>query len=115
MKENLKKESNKKTRGASKSNEKMSVPPSHLFHLFVKPEFHGRGIGRQLFETGLDWINSHTSSEEPLPDTTVNASLNSITVYEQFGFKKQGEVQTINDVTFQPMLLVQHRSKPEAT
>jgi ribosomal protein S18 acetylase RimI-like enzyme len=75
---------------------------SHLYHLFVAEAFHGRGLGRKL------WEHAKTICFEKgsLGAFTVNASRNAVAVYERFGFVVTAPVQDIGGVRFVPMKLV---------
>ena len=68
----------------------------HLYHLFVRKEFHRRGLGREL------WQRLMGTSESLY--FTVNSSLFAIPVYKSLGFVSAGEQQSRNGVTVQPMV-----------
>jgi GNAT superfamily N-acetyltransferase len=74
----------------------------HLQHLFVAPIFQGRGISRQLWRAARDAAIAAGNPGE----FTVNASLNAVPVYQQFGFELIGGPQQDNGLVFQPMKLV---------
>ena len=75
-------------------------PPSHLFHLFVRSDVQGCGIGRALFEVA-DKIANEVAG---VPLATVNSSLNAILVYERLGFVPEGPIRDVEGVRFQPMV-----------
>ncbi|MBX3628150.1 MAG: GNAT family N-acetyltransferase [Rhizobacter sp.] len=72
---------------------------SHLFHLFVAKEFQGKGLATQLWSTAKAKALGAGNPGE----FTVNSSLNAVPVYERFGFVRQGEVQRMHGIAFQPM------------
>lgn len=79
---------------------------THLYHLFVKPEFQGHQMGRKLWVFAKEKILENTNNNLVI---TVNSSLNAIPVYEKFGFKKIGNVVEKNGLAFQSMVfLVEH-------
>ena len=71
---------------------------SHLYHLFVRPELHGRGIGRLLWQHLL-------SSSGPGP-YTVNSTISAVPVYRSFGFVPSGEPQLHSCPPYVPMAYV---------
>lgn len=74
----------------------------HLYHLFVSPEAQGRGIGRALWQCVL---------QDCAPgDVTVRSSRVAVPVYRRFGFELDGEPETRQGVTYQPLVL---RRSPE--
>jgi GNAT superfamily N-acetyltransferase len=74
---------------------------AHLFHLFVAKPFQGRGLASRLW-----WFAKAEAMRSGNPGTfTVNSSLNAIPVYERFGFVREGTVQHMHGVSFQPMRL----------
>ncbi len=74
-------------------------PPAHLFYLFVDSSCCGRGVGKRMWHHARDRI----LADQPTAVITVNSSLNATSVYEHFGFVKQGPVEEDHEVTFQPM------------
>jgi len=75
--------------------------PSHLYHLFVAADMHGRGLGRRLWEVArVDWPASSG------PRTwTVKASRYAVPVYERFGFVATGPLQAKGGILTVPMEL----------
>lgn len=75
---------------------------AHLYHLFVRYNRLGQGIGRLLW--------NHTQQEilkDPaVQQITVNASMNSIAFYQRLGFSNNGELIQQHEVRFQPMVWV---------
>lgn len=74
---------------------------SHLFHLFVAKEFQGRRLASQLWHIA----KSNALIAGNPGSFTVNSSLNALAVYESFGFVREGEVQRMHGISFQPMRL----------
>ena len=68
----------------------------HLYHLFVKEEFHRQGLARELWHRVMNTSGSSYF--------TVNSSLFAVPVYTRLGFVRAGEQQTRNGVTIQPMV-----------
>ncbi|MFZ2726876.1 MAG: GNAT family N-acetyltransferase [Methylococcaceae bacterium] len=68
----------------------------HLYHLFVDANFHGQGIARELWRRAM--------SASGASRFTVNSSLLAVPVYSRFGFALDGDRQTKDGVTFQPMV-----------
>ncbi len=73
----------------------------HLYHLFVAPEFQGRGLGRQLWSHAREFALGTGNPGE----FTVNASRNAVVVYERFGFAPVGPEVQQHGVAFVPMRL----------
>jgi GNAT superfamily N-acetyltransferase len=71
----------------------------HVYHLFVHPRFHRLGIARQLW---LHLKEKAMAGGNP-GIFTVNSTVYAAPVYERFGFKPTGPVQTKSGVQFQPM------------
>jgi predicted N-acetyltransferase YhbS len=55
----------------------------HLYHLFVRPDSHGQGIGRSLWH--------HLLAESNWSTCTVNSAPCAVPIYRSFGFKESGE------------------------
>ena len=71
---------------------------SHLYHLFVCEELHGKGIAKQLWQR----------AKSAYPESryfTVRSSLYAVPVYLKFGFHKTGSVGVKDGIGFQPMEL----------
>jgi GNAT superfamily N-acetyltransferase len=74
---------------------------AHLYHLFVETSEHGKGIGRLLW----DHAQADARSRGNPGRFTVNATPDSIGVYERFGFKVSGDQQVRNGHAAVPMTL----------
>jgi len=73
----------------------------HISLLFVKKEYHRRGIARKLFETASDECNQEKSLEK----FTVNSSPYAVEVYRRLGFVPTGTEENVNGIRFTPMEL----------
>ncbi|WOB06907.1 GNAT family N-acetyltransferase [Piscinibacter gummiphilus] len=74
---------------------------SHLFHLFVAKAFQGKHLASQLWGVA----KTEALRDGNPGEFTVNSSLSAVPVYERFGFVRQGEVQRMHGISFQPMSL----------
>ncbi|WP_263769332.1 GNAT family N-acetyltransferase [Propionivibrio soli] len=74
---------------------------SHLFHLFVAKAFQGKRLASELWSVA----KAEARQRGNPGDFTVNSSLNAVPVYEKFGFVRQGNVQHMHGISFQPMRL----------
>ncbi|MDP1540215.1 MAG: GNAT family N-acetyltransferase [Moraxellaceae bacterium] len=72
---------------------------THIYHLFVNPDFHRLGIGRKLWQ----FLKSEAENLGNPGSFTVNSSIFAVPVYSAFGFVPVGEPQVKNGVQFQPM------------
>lgn len=74
---------------------------SHLFHLFVGRQWHGRGIARRL------WDVARAAAVARGGDGvfTVNSSNHAVPVYEAFGFVRVGPTQCSKGLFYNPMRL----------
>ena len=68
-------------------------------HLFVAEHFQGQGLATRLWQR----VESEALRAGNPGTFTVNASLNAVPLYEKFGFAREGEVQRVHGVSFQPM------------
>ncbi|HEU4885088.1 MAG TPA: GNAT family N-acetyltransferase [Longimicrobium sp.] len=75
---------------------------AHLYHLFVAPAFHGRGLSRQLWDVAREAALRAGNPGE----FTVNSSLYAVPVYEKFGFAPTGPRVDEHGIAFIPMKLV---------
>lgn len=74
----------------------------HLYHLFVVPSEHRRGLARQLWTTAM---NEALDAGNP-GEFTVNSSLYAVPVYQRFGFRATGPRMETKGIAFVPMKLV---------
>lgn len=74
------------------------VHPAHLMHFFLKPEYHGQGFGRQMWE----FIESEIMQHEP-EHITVNSSFYALDIYKKFGFEIVGELTQQWGIHYIPM------------
>ena len=73
----------------------------HLYHLFVAPDGHRRGLARRLWTEAMD-----TALRAGNPgEFTVNSSPYAVPVYERFGFVAMGPRTEANGIAFIPMRL----------
>ena len=73
---------------------------NHISLFFVAKEFHGRGIGRMLFEEARFRIDL---AQPDVTEITVHSSPYAVTVYERLGFEKTGPLEQRSGIIFQPM------------
>lgn len=74
----------------------------HISMLFVASDFHGQGIGRQL------WKRAFQKSRDANPDVqvfTVNSSPYAVPIYEKLGFCQASPEQIHDGLRFIPMTL----------
>lgn len=72
---------------------------SHIFHLFVSPDFQGRGLATELWRQAKEYaaVHGHTGF------FTVNSSVKAIPVYERFGFIRSEALIEMHGISFLPM------------
>lgn len=68
---------------------------AHIALFFVKGEYHGRGIGSQLFKAVLQIC--------PAGSMTVNSSPYAVPIYHHLGFCDTDKEQAVNGLKFTPM------------
>lgn len=68
---------------------------THICLLFVKKEFHRRGVARKLFQAMKEYSNGQS--------LTVNSSPYAIEAYHRLGFMDTDVEQTVNGMRFTPM------------
>jgi ribosomal protein S18 acetylase RimI-like enzyme len=73
----------------------------HIYHLFVHPEFHRRGIANKLWQH----LKSEALKHEGAGTFTVNSSIYAAPMYSRFGFAPTSEPQNKNGIQFVPMQL----------
>lgn len=72
----------------------------HISLFFIKPSYHGKGIGKQLFKTAI--LNN------PVSEMTVNSSSYAIPIYRKLGFEPICEELVTHGMKYTPM----KRTKP---
>ncbi len=70
---------------------------SHVFHLFVAPEFQRRGVAARLWQA--------VAEVGDVDCFTVNSSRLAVPVYERFGFTRTGPLVEKHGICFVPMRL----------
>lgn len=78
------------------------VLPDHVAMLFVDPANKSEGIGRRLFEEGLQRIRA---TVQDVRTVSVHASRYAVPFYERLGFREAGPEQERDGIRFTPMLL----------
>lgn len=73
---------------------------NHINLLFVKKQFHRKGIATALTKKALDYLKKETP---PLEKVTVNSSPYALKIYEHLGFTKTDKEQSLNGIRFTPM------------
>jgi ribosomal protein S18 acetylase RimI-like enzyme len=74
----------------------------HISLLFVAPEFHRRGIAKELWHRALQICQANRLE---LLEISVNSSSYAVPVYEKLGFRRSGDKQIRNGIAFVPMVL----------
>ena len=74
---------------------------THLYHLFVRPEFQGKGLSRKLWE----YVRAVSMAAGNSGCYTVNSTPYAVPVYERFGFKPTGPKVETDGIAFVPMRL----------
>jgi len=73
---------------------------SHIALLFVNSEMQGNGIGNSFIQFG---INRCLEDHPDMKEITVSSSPNSLSFYQNIGFKSIGEETNERGVRFIPM------------
>jgi len=74
---------------------------AHLYHLFVKEEYQGRGLAIQLWEL----VKNECLSQGNSGVFTVNSAVNAAQLYRKLGFIDQSEIRERGGIKDIPMLL----------
>lgn len=74
-------------------------PPCHINLLFVKKEYHRKGIARAMFNKMKEYYKATGSNSE----ITVNSSPYAVEVYRRLGFVETNSEQITNGIRFTPM------------
>jgi GNAT superfamily N-acetyltransferase len=69
---------------------------THVFHLFVAPQYQRRGFARALWQIAKDAAGQQNAVRE----FTVNSSLLAVPVYERFGFERASAAVERNGISF---------------
>jgi predicted GNAT family N-acyltransferase len=72
----------------------------HISLFFVLKEFHGKGVGRKLFEYYIKIIKENNNGIKTI---TVNSSFYGEKVYKALGFIKMQEAQERDGIKYIPM------------
>lgn len=75
---------------------------SHIFLLFIKGDYQGKGIASLLLNEALKRCKSGNHNLEKI---TVNSSPNAVAAYKRMGFIATSEEQLANGIRFVPMVL----------
>lgn len=73
---------------------------SHISLFFVKEDYHGRGVGRELLDRVLEKLEV---KQKGITKITVNSSPYAVKVYERLGFTKTEEEKEVDGIVFVPM------------
>jgi GNAT superfamily N-acetyltransferase len=68
---------------------------THVFHLFVAPQYQRQGLARALWQRARDAAGEHNA-----PVFTVNSSVFAVPVYERFGFERASAPVERNGISF---------------
>jgi len=72
----------------------------HISLFFVKKEYHGKGIGKKLFE---NYIKTLKQGNNGIKVITVNSSFFAEKIYSKMGFIKTDEIQEKDGIKYIPM------------
>jgi GNAT superfamily N-acetyltransferase len=73
----------------------------HISLLFVRKEYHRRGIARALFETA-----KQTCAASGAKEITVNSSPYAVEAYRRIGFAPADEEKNVNGIRYTPMKFI---------
>jgi ribosomal protein S18 acetylase RimI-like enzyme len=82
---------------------------SHISLLFVDKQFQRRGVARELLRRTLRIC---VKEKPDLSKISVNASPNSVRIYQRLGFRPAGSEQVKRGIRFTPMTLELSKGKP---
>lgn len=74
------------------------IAPSHVMHYFLKPEYHGQGYGRQMW----DFLEQEILKNDP-DIITINSSHYALDIYKKYGFEVVGALTEKWGIQFIPM------------
>lgn len=72
---------------------------NHICMLFVKKEYHRRGIAKSLFQI----VKEKCKNQNNISNITVNSSQYAVDVYHHLGFIDTDKQLTVNGIRFTPM------------
>jgi GNAT superfamily N-acetyltransferase len=72
----------------------------HISLFFVKKEYHGKGIGKKLFD---NYIKTLKQDNNGIKVITVNSSFFAENIYSKMGFIKTNEIQEKDGIKYIPM------------
>ena len=72
----------------------------HISLFYIKKEFHGKGIGKKLFEHYLNIIKNENTGIKII---TVNSSIYAEKIHSKLGFIKTNEIQEKDGIKYIPM------------
>ena len=73
---------------------------NHISLFFTKKEFHGKGIGKSIFEKYKEELKQKNTEIKRI---TVNSSIYAEKIYSKMGFTKTEELQEKNGIKYIPM------------
>ncbi|MCX7710279.1 MAG: GNAT family N-acetyltransferase [Clostridia bacterium] len=80
---------------------------NHVSLLFVRREFHRKGIAHELFRLAKgECLGNHPEISE----FSVNSSPYAVNIYERLGFEATGPEETQNGITYVPMKMTSQKS-----
>jgi predicted GNAT family N-acyltransferase len=71
----------------------------HISLFFVKKEFHGKGIGKKLFDNYIKELKQ----ENVIKTINANSSFFAERIYSKMGFIKTDEIQERDGIKYMPM------------
>lgn len=78
--------------GALANFDNEETPKYSISNLFIKPELHGKGIGRKLIEHLFEVVKGKNVKELHVP-----SSRNAVKFYEKMGFVQDSEQKDLDD------------------
>jgi ribosomal protein S18 acetylase RimI-like enzyme len=75
---------------------------NHISLLFVKKEYQGRGIARELLELAIEKCRQ---ADNIIDEFDVNSSPYAVKIYEKLGFTRVDDEKLVNGIRFIPMKL----------
>jgi ribosomal protein S18 acetylase RimI-like enzyme len=75
---------------------------NHISLLFVKKEYQGRGIARELLELAIERCRQ---ADNMIDEFDANSSPYAVKVYERLGFTRVDDAKLVNGIRFIPMKL----------